>query len=265
MIMYSIYDNKFIGYNNHFEDEEFTGSDNQELFNENLRTMPEDWYYRTAKVTYKRNAWGHRCKPITDINVDNYILTTGCSLTEGVGLEIQNTYTHVLAEKLNCDYYNLGLGGSGVDAMFHNLVMWLADMPHKPKLVVIQWPYWVRFLHFNKNPTSCDMSENEIYPGSVHTNSKVFANFINSGEDINYFETVETLNKIKLEHLLKYTYNIPCIHTGIPYGNRKPLNFVNDYVELIRRDYARDNHHGILSHKELAENLYEIAITKHNL
>ena len=71
--------------------------------------------------------------------------------------------------------------------------------------------------------------------------------------------------KIKLEHLLKYTYNIPCIHTGIPYGNRKPLNFVNDYVNFIRIDNARDNHFGIESHKELAENLYEIAITKHNL
>ena len=263
--MYKIYDNKFIGYNQHFKEEEFTGGDTKELLYENLKTMPEDWYYRNVKITYKRNSWGHRCKEYIDIDSDNYILSVGCSLTEGIGLEIEKTYTYLLAEKLNCDYYNLGVGGSGVDVMIHNLIMWLADMPHKPKLIILQWPYWGRFVHFDLAPTSCELIENGLYPAAAHSPSRDVTKMFVHGEEINYFETVETLNKIKIEHLLAYTYNIPFIHTGVKYGNRKPLEFKNDFVTFNKVDYARDNHFGIESHKKLATDLYEIAVNKYNL
>ena len=52
-----------------------------------------------------------------EIILNNYILFTGCSHTKGVGLALEDTYPYLLAQKLNCDYYNLALGGTGQDVM----------------------------------------------------------------------------------------------------------------------------------------------------
>jgi DNA polymerase III alpha subunit len=52
---------------------------------------------------------------IEDIDLNNYILFIGCSHTEGIGLELQTTYPYLVSEELKCDYYNLGLGGTGID------------------------------------------------------------------------------------------------------------------------------------------------------
>jgi hypothetical protein len=253
--MFKIYDNKFIGYNQDHNDEEFTGSDNKELFQENLKTKPLDWYYRTTPIVYKRNSWGHRCKDIKDLDKNNYILSVGCSFTEGVGLEQEKTYTHVLAEKLNCDYYNLGLGGSGIDTVLHNLTMWLTTITEKPKLVIVQWPYWGRFAHFNRPPTCCELKDNTVILINAHSDYKSINDFFGSSEEFNYFESVEMLAKIKIESLLEHA-QIPYLNAGVYYGSRKRMIFKQPFISFNRKDVARDLHFGIESHSNIASNIY---------
>lgn len=255
--MYNLYNGLYIGYNEIFKNEEFSGSDNKELYYENLRMMPDDWYYRDIKITYKRNSWGHRSKEYVDVDKNNYILSVGCSLTEGIGLELEKTYTHVLAEKLNCDYYNMGLGGSGIDVMSHNLKLWMATMPNKPKLIIVQWPYWGRFVHFDLPPTSNDINTNMLFPAASHSPNRDVTRILSSSEEINYLETVETLAKIQIDALCRYSYGIPTIHTGLSYGNRAPQKFDHTFIDMTRIDNARDNHFGIKSHESLASKIYD--------
>lgn len=262
--MYNLYEGRYIGYHSDLSYEEFSGSDDKKLFNDNLKTMPDDWYYRNVKITYKRNSWGHRCKEFADLDKSNYILTVGCSLTEGIGLELEKTYTHVLAEKLGCDYYNMGLGGCGIDIVKHNLTMWLATIKSKPKLIIMQWPYWGRFSHFDSQPTGVDISKNILRPESAHSPNMQVTRMLDCGESINYFETVETLVKIQIDALVMHTYNIPMIHAGLPYGNRIPQKFEHKFVNMKRIDYARDNHFGIESNKLTASNLYHVALKNFN-
>ena len=254
--MFKIYDDKFIGYGKNHCNEAFSGSDKEVLFQENLKTKPMDWYYRNVAISYKRNSWGHRCKDIKDLDKNNYILTIGCSFTEGIGLEQEKTYTHVLAEKLNCDYYNLGLGGSGIDAVLHNLTMWLTNILDKPKLVIIQYPYWDRFVHFQLPPTSCDLKYNVLNTmTSHHENKTIVKHLFGSSQEFNYFESVEMLSKLKIENLLEY-HQIPYINVGMNYGSREKMRFKEPFVLFKNMDSARDPHCGIESHATLASKLH---------
>lgn len=255
--MFKIYDDKFIGYNQNNIDEAFSGSDKEVLFQENLKTKPLDWYYRYNTISYKRNSWGHRCKDIKDLDKSNYILTLGCSYTEGIGLEQEKTYTHVLAEKLNCDYYNLGLGGSGVDTVLHNLTMWLTNIANKPKLVIIQYPEWYRFIHFKLPPTSCELKHNFLNTVTPHNEDQTAIKYLfGSSQEFNYFESVEMLAKLKIENLLEY-HQIPYINAGMHYSSRKKMPYKEPFVLFRQVDMARDMHAGIESHSILALNLYQ--------
>ena len=142
----------FIGYPENARFEYFHGRiDSKQTYDNNLKVMGPDWEYSKMFLTYKRNSFGHRSKEFSDLNLDNYILCTGCSIAEGIGLPVSKRYSDVLASMLNCDMYNLGLGGSGNDAIFYNLVTWFATVPIKPKLVVIGWTSESRFLTEKNN------------------------------------------------------------------------------------------------------------------
>lgn len=134
-----LYQNKIYG--SGYTDPEFSliGADSKNHFEDHLRTQPKDWEYRTKQVLYNRNSLGHRCKELEDLQ-DEFILFIGCSLTEGVGVALEDTFTFKLAQALNIDYYNLGLAGSGADLLCENLSNWFKHIKKIPKLVVIQWP-----------------------------------------------------------------------------------------------------------------------------
>jgi hypothetical protein len=114
-------------------------TDSEERFNNNLKTQPLEWIYRSLPITYDYNSLGFRCKNHSELN-DNYILFSGCSHTEGVGLPLETTYPYLVSKEMNMDYYNLAVGGSGPDILFKNMVLFLSLIKHKPKVVIIQWP-----------------------------------------------------------------------------------------------------------------------------
>lgn len=134
-----LHDNKIYG--SGYTDPVFStiGADSKNHFEEHLTTQPADWEYRTKQVTYKRNSLGHRCAELYDLD-NEFILFTGCSLTEGVGVALEDTFTFKLSHQLGIDYYNIGLAGSGADLLAENLSMWFTNIKKIPKLVVIQWP-----------------------------------------------------------------------------------------------------------------------------
>lgn len=261
--------NDFLGHHPLEHNVLFSGSDSAKLFAENLKSQPKDWYYRTHKISYIRNSNGHRCKEISDIDLDNYILYTGCSHTEGIGTELEKTYAHLLSNKLNCDYYNLAIGGTGTDVVNYNLAMWFAKIKKPPKLVVLQWPNHIRAItKFLEN--SYKIKPDIWYNcGAWSVNDigtrkhKEIGNFLISGEDIGFFKSLRILTKTLV-------YNMaPCPILELSTLN-DPLN--DGEYQLKQLDAARDtsvwvaqHHLGIESSLTNANFLYQEAVKLLNI
>lgn len=179
------FNNNFIGYPP-TEISNFIGGDSEELYLKNLNTQPEDWYYRHNKITYEYNSNGHRCREIEDIDLDNYILFAGCSHVEGIGLELEKTFAYRVAETLGVDYYNLALGGSGVDVMTYNLMTWLHTTKKLPKFLVILWPQSARYMTLHDGYMSLQVPANHMNDDN--------SRFIVLGEKIGFFDTVNKLS-----------------------------------------------------------------------
>jgi hypothetical protein len=122
---------------------DFNISDDEKMYLKNKKELGKEWYYYDKKIEYKYNSWGYRTKEFDDVNED-YILTFGCSFTEGIGLDYNDMWSTKLSKKLNLDVFNLGMGGTGVDFQFYNTTLIHNHILKKnkpPKLVVYQWPF----------------------------------------------------------------------------------------------------------------------------
>ena len=132
---------------------------------------------------------GHRSKNVEDIDLDNYVLFAGCSHTEGVGLELEKTFPYLVANDLGMEYYNLGLGGSGIDIMTHNLMMWIHTVKKLPKALVIMWPEISRFVTLEDS--GCFLSL-EIPSWATDKDCEIF---MAVGEKIRFFQTRHIMSR----------------------------------------------------------------------
>jgi len=236
--------NDFIGSDDSNTTLKFIGGDSEKQFIQAIEKMPKDWYYNNTEILYNYNNLGHRCKNFEDLDQDNYILFIGCSHTMGVGLELEKTYPYLLSKSLSCDYYNLGMGGSGIDVLLHNLIVWFGTVKQKPKLVIIQWPFWARYARFIREPTNATLLSTRI-----STIGGVIDPTLMEVESVHYFKTIEHLAKIKLNHMI----DVPIINIGLA---EYPSIINDDFIIFDYLDYARDLHFGIESHENLASKLY---------
>jgi hypothetical protein len=222
--------------------EMFSGSDDLETFNKNLISQPTDWYYANNPIAYQRNRFGHRCKNIEDIDLNNYFLAVGCSITEGIGLHVEDTYPYILSQELNCDYYNLGLGGTGIDVVAYNLLTWLGKVEQKPKFIIIQQPNENRF-STKEGPY--------INSHGIWSPKPEFSEFLLLGVQNNYFSTRYKL----LNLLIKNTSTVPIIDVVkdlLVHETLNPCIFINAI------DLARDKiHPGKETNKNIALGILE--------
>jgi hypothetical protein len=236
---------------------------------ENLKSQPADWYYRTNKISYVRNSNGHRCKEITDIDLDNYILYTGCSHTEGIGLKLEDTYPYLLSQKLKCDYYNLSIGGTGIDAVNYNLSMWFAKIKKPPKLLILQWPNVTRAItKYFENP-------NNLIPDPWHncgawlvddTNNKMHkevGNFLMSGDDIGFFKSLRILTKTLAYNMV----TCPILELSTGYDLHNEGEYKLKHVDMARDSTTTNirGHLGIESERINANLLYKEAVKLLNI
>jgi hypothetical protein len=234
--------NKFIGYNHNYRVSAFAaGGDTKDNFLKNLKSQPQDWYYRTAKISYIRNSLGHRSSEISDIDLDNYILTTGCSLTEGIGLELDRCYPAHLSKLMNCDYYNLAISGSGLDILNYNLLTWFFTVPKRPKLIVVQVPEITRFLTVNADEivTHVPMGVGEYQHHK----------FMAIGDEIQYWQSRYQVYK----NLWQSAFNTPIVEINANYDTLMPNQFFFDPTDRAR-DLA---HFGIQTHSDIAHKIFE--------
>lgn len=229
-----LYASGFLGQDWQNADMEWVNGDTEEVYKKNLCTQPDDWYYKNKKIVYSYNSSGHRCKDIKDLDFDNYILFTGCSHTEGIGLELETTYPYLISKELNCDYYNLALSASGVDTLEYNLLHWFFQFEKKPKYVFIQWPDHSRFI--------------SVYPGYKHIipngswcTEESEKKFFVAGESTGFFNARKYISF----NLINNVIDVPIITVNL--ASLQQYNFSS--LSWRKLDTARDlAHYGIKSH-----------------
>lgn len=226
----------------------FLDSDDEELFNKNLTTKPQDWFYRNNPITYKMNSLGFRCQELSDIDLNDYILFLGDSHTEGLGLHLEHTYPYKVSKKLNKSYFNLGIGGTGADVMFCNLITWLHTFPH-PKYIVLFYTENTRTL---VKPQEDFRYENiAVSWAEGIRNVEDMKKFLVLGDLLGYFHSRTNLYVHMVDAILKYH--------KIPYKNitiyEQPVNppYNIEVIEAFSKPRARDMHVGIEWHQEVTE------------
>lgn len=104
--------------------------------------------FSNGTVDFVYNAYGYRTHEF--VNIDkNYILISGCSLTEGHGLHLNQTWGYMLEKSANLSVFNLAKGSSNAEFVSQNLINWLSSGHyHIPKIIVVQWPNPFRAIHW---------------------------------------------------------------------------------------------------------------------
>ena len=141
--------NKFIPVNSFDRVGEWSGSDTRLLYRKNLKTQPQDWYYRTNSVKYTNNSKGYRTAEFEKINWAESIVIFGCSFVYGVGVDDAHTLSQQLENIMQMPVINLGLGGTSVNFNLHNSVI-LADGYPTPKAVIMCWPSYDRCVSYRR-------------------------------------------------------------------------------------------------------------------
>lgn len=236
------YNDGFVGTNRNTSSN-FSLTDSEEFYLHNLKKQPDDWFYRHNSILYKYNEFGHRSPSINEINLNNYILFAGCSHTEGVGLQIQHTFPHIVSSRLNCYYYNLSVCGSGVDVLMYNLVLWINRFKILPKALVILWPEQTRFALSVGNGLDSQVLNN-------FGTTEEIARFMVLGEEIDFFQSRRKIYQELLRHL--YTCNI----IDIRFAGQEPIDAP---LAMTCNDFARDlSHPGIYSNLRLANEIVSL-------
>ena len=136
----------------------FYSTDDEDLFEKNKKTLGKDWLYYDSNIVYKFNSLGYRTKEIPDLD-ENFLLTFGCSYTEGVGMHVADLWPTYIAKDLNLDLYNHAKHGTGMDIQCYNALLWKMNNLPKPRLVIAQWPHKSRKSFAFRRGNNIDLSD----------------------------------------------------------------------------------------------------------
>lgn len=189
-------------------------------------------------ITYEFNNLGHRCLNFSDINQDDYILFTGCSHTAGFGLHLEDTFPYIVSKRLNIDYYNLAVGGTGADIVYHNLAVFFNTFRKKPKYLIIQMPFITRYSRLQ--------GDVPVPEGTWSKGNSARLSYY--GDKIGFFDMRLLLFKKYIE-----TLDAPLVTIN---DNEFNKEFYKDSINFIVLDKALDTiHYGPISHNILATNI----------
>ena len=151
----------------------FAKADTEENFKNNLKTQPDDWYYRTHSVNYTINEQGYRCQPFDQIKWDKSIVIFGCSNVYGDAVDDSDTLSARLQELILCPVINLGSPGSSQLTSLYNMMI-LKNNNIKPRAVIHVWTESMRHFYLDKDFRQCYCGINNNWGLAPNTSTDIF-------------------------------------------------------------------------------------------
>lgn len=98
----------------------------------------EDLGWSSDNIQYTFNEHGFRA----DEFVGDGVMFLGCSLTAGIGMDLERSWTNIVSKYLNLKNWNMGQGAGSPDTCFRMAYHWLHIL--KPKYVCVLLPFAIR-------------------------------------------------------------------------------------------------------------------------
>lgn len=216
---------------------DFFGMDDYKSFTENLKTQPENWYYRHNKVRYTINSEGYRTKEFKDIEWENSIVMFGCSHVFGVGVDDEHTIPAFLEQMIGIPVINMGVGGSSIQLALHNSLM-LYKKYGPPRMVIYGWTSLMRHLIYMNNSVKLKITNDDELNDNSAQHFIPF-NLVNIQLIRNIWE-----NKCPIYEFSTFNQTSQIVGCDLYYG--------------IKNDYARDlAHPGWKTNLSYAEKIYK--------
>lgn len=232
---------------------DFTESDNEEVWKSNLAKYYQNKLsfvhkkviekYLDEPIEYKYNNYGFRSDFHYHKNEEaNFFL--GCSMTEGIGLHLEETYVNKLSNIIPGKAYMLAQGGTGIDSW--SRILYQYSKIFKPKRVFILWNNWPRYEFFSENKyikfsLGTDSFNNPTFP--LYSYREFFKDALSDFQYINYNFDI----KLKAIKFITQELNIPLYLLSqdevsplqswardlAHFGDRYQTDITNKFIDLI--------------------------------
>ena len=228
----------------------YFSTDTEKLYQHNLKNNYQqmelfDWV--DNKFTYKFNSHGFRSDEFTT----DSIMFLGCSITQGIGLPISDSFATIVSKTLNLNCCNLGLERTSANTAFRLAYHYLPIV--KPKIVVstLLYPHRLelllidRAIHFIPNPKYQDKDA-----FSIKHYVEYYSKWISQPENynLNHRKNILAINQL-------------CDDLDIKFVNFTDLLSQNKAIELAQDNVskARDLvHPGKSTHIKIANMLLNV-------
>jgi hypothetical protein len=155
--------------------------------------------FNDGTVEFNYNSYGYRTKEFNK-EIKNYLVISGCSLTEGHGLQLEQTWGNKLEEQLNIPVVNLAKGGANAEFVSQNLINWINSEFSKPLAIIAQWPNPYRTTHWNNGLSQFILNQNS---------DDLYKRKVKHGEEHFYLPWINSI--IRLDYICK-SINVPILH-----------------------------------------------------
>jgi hypothetical protein len=113
--------------------------------------------YGNITVQYAYNTYGYRTHEF-DVQTKEHALVVGCSLSEGEGLHLHETWTDRVEKNTQQLLFNLSKRGTNAEFACQNIKNWLEHFT--PSVVIAQWPDAHRMMSWQGNTATCVTAQN---------------------------------------------------------------------------------------------------------
>lgn len=201
----------------------FSSGDTYELFQENLKTQPKNWHYRTKEVEYIVNSKGYRTQEFSNIDWKNSIVVLGCSMTAGIGVHEDETISYFLEQKTGRPVINLGVPAAGLDFNLYNNFLLRKNYP-TPWAVVNLFTNVNRLIQFkNLAPEFLGLwsTEDEYWRGYMRE------------EHNSIIKSIYNIEQVKFMWKDTNTFYASWFDDTAHYGKMQRLQFDNEARDLV--------------------------------
>lgn len=219
---------------------EWISDDAEHMYDRNLKNYSQKLLATGISrddITYQINSNGFRSKEFTS---GDWLAAVGCSFTFGVGLPLEHTWSHIIADKLGLECANLGKPGGSPDTCFRMCYYWLPIL--KPKFLIYLEPPPARF-ELLDGRVKVDKDCGLYYANIATVSEKKYNMYVEWSRNFLNFELNYRKNKLAIQSI--------CDSLDIQMLSYKV------YDDLEVDELARDlRHSGIQANHKFAEKVY---------
>jgi len=180
-------------------------------------------------IKYNLNSRGYRCDEFTNIHNNKHILFSGCSITAGHSIDIENSWSfllHQYIEKIykTSGYFNIAISGQSISEIIFSIFKYCNEFGN-PEEIYILYPdidresyitnsektkdYLIFNLHFLLEQY-CISNNIKLISSSWAFNNDISKYLIENGPQniINKFKTFFNLNKEDFEKNINYNLDL---------------------------------------------------------